>query len=75
MVFLIALGVVVVLGFGYYFSCRFWPYGPCFGCVGHGGRNRGSNSRRWGTCKRCRGTGRRIRLGARLWHTVERSKW
>ena len=71
MVYLIALGTVIALIGGYYLSCRWWPYGPCLGCIGHPGRNHGSNSRRWGNCKRCKGTGKRIRLGARIWHTIK----
>lgn len=61
-------GFLAVLagGTGYYFSCRWWPFGPCFRCVGHPGKNRGSNKRRWGTCRRCGGSGKRTRWGARL---------
>lgn len=74
MVFLIAPAGGIALAAGYYFSCKWWPYGPCLGCIGHPGRNRGSNARRWGTCKRCKGTGKRIRLGARIWHTVKEGR-
>lgn len=71
MVYLIALLAIIVLAVGYYLSCRWWPYGPCLGCIGHQGRNRGSNSRRFGTCKRCKGSGKRIRIGARIWKTIK----
>lgn len=44
-----------------------WPFCPCGRCGGSG-KNTGSNGKRWGTCRRCKGTGRRLRLGARLMH-------
>ncbi len=59
-------GVGAAVLAGYLIACSIWPYGPCFGCTGHRGRNRGSNSRRWGRCKRCKGSGERIRWGYRL---------
>jgi hypothetical protein len=60
------LGIGTVLLVLYLLGCAIWPYGPCFGCIGHPGKNRGSNGRRWGRCKRCRGSGERIRWGYRL---------
>jgi hypothetical protein len=42
------------------------PYGPCLGCIGPPGKKRGSNARRWGRCRRCKGTGERTRWGYRL---------
>ena len=61
---------VVIVGLAafvlYLIGCRIWPYGPCLSCLGHRGKSRGSNSRRWGRCKRCKGSGERIRWGYRL---------
>lgn len=68
MVFLIILAIVALLG--YYVSLRRWPERKCRRCAG-GGRNAGSNGRRFGRCKRCGGSGRELRLGARL---LERRK-
>lgn len=67
---LAAIAALVLAGTAYYWACKWWPYGPCFRCLGHPGRNRGSNARRWGRCKRCGGTGQRIRWGARVLHTI-----
>jgi hypothetical protein len=44
-----------------------WPYKPCSSCKTTG-RNRGSNKKRHGDCKRCGGTRRVQRPGARLVH-------
>jgi len=60
------LGALAVAGTGYWWASKVWPYGPCFRCIGHPGRNRGSNARRWGKCRRCGGTGQRVRWGARV---------
>jgi DnaJ-class molecular chaperone len=49
----------------YYVSLRRWPEKKCRRCRG-GGRNKGSNAKRFGRCKRCSGSGRELRLGARL---------
>ncbi len=46
-------------------ACWLWPLTRCRACQGSR-RNRGSNSRRWGRCRRCGGTGERVRIGARL---------
>lgn len=46
-----------------------WPYKPCSSCKASG-RNKGSNSRRHGDCKRCRGTRRVQRPGAAAVHRV-----
>lgn len=61
--FLIGVAIAVVNTASLYF----WPYGPCLSCKGSG-RNKGSNRKRFGTCKWCGGTGRRQRPGARLVH-------
>ncbi|HEY6276038.1 MAG TPA: hypothetical protein VIX86_06870, partial [Streptosporangiaceae bacterium] len=45
-------------------SVALWPYARCAGCNGTG-RTWGSSSRRWGMCRRCAGTGRRLRWAAR----------
>jgi DnaJ-class molecular chaperone len=60
----ILIGAVIVAA-GYYVSLRIWPYRPCKRCSG-GGRNAGSNRKRFGTCGRCGGSGRALRLGARM---------
>lgn len=48
-------------------SLYVWPFGPCGKCRG-GGRNAGSNSKRFGDCSRCGGSGRRQRFGSAFVH-------
>ena len=44
-----------------------YPMGPCGKCQGRG-TNRGSNSRRWGACPRCKGAKQVKRFGATAVH-------
>jgi hypothetical protein len=63
---LVLLAVLVAAGRWGWHAWRH-PYGPCWSCRGSG-RNRGSTGKRHGQCKRCGGTGRRLRTGARPLH-------
>lgn len=74
MLYVIGFAGACLLGTGYYFSCRWWPYGPCLACLGHPGRNPGSNGRRWGRCRRCKGAGKRIRFGARVFRSIREGR-
>ena len=73
LVYLIVAAGALLAAAGWYVSLLLWPIGPCWRCTsdrrsaarGGKGRNRGSNSRRWGRCRKCGGTGTRIRFGAR----------
>ena len=58
------LGLLIAAGL-YLLGCLVWPYGKCLACLGSR-RNPGSNSRRHGRCKLCRGSGERLRVGTRL---------
>jgi hypothetical protein len=48
-------------------SLYLWPFRPCLRCGGSG-RNKGSTRRRFGECRRCKGTGRLRRIGAKTIH-------
>ena len=65
------MGELILLGLGaigaYAGSLYLWPYRPCMRCGGSG-RNKGSNSKRFGECRRCGGSGRRRRIGAKTIH-------
>ena len=56
---------VLICGAGYLASLKIWPETSCGRCHGSG-RNAGSNSKRFGKCKRCTGTGKKPRLGTRM---------
>jgi hypothetical protein len=60
------LGLALIAFAVYVASCIPWPYGPCLACRGNRGRSPGSNSRRHGRCRVCKGTGERLRAGTRL---------
>lgn len=64
---LAATATAVVLAAGYMLACWIWPFASCFGCSGDGKR-RSPTGRSWRRCKRCRGTGERLRVGRRLWN-------
>jgi len=63
--------VIAIAGGSWLVSLRLWPYTFCRRCRG-GGRNSGSNSRRHGRCKKCKGKPERLRPGARL---VRSRRW
>lgn len=62
---LIVLLAVAVTAVCYYVSLKIWPFTACDRCEGRG-RNSGSTRSRWGYCRKCGGSGRRQRLGVRL---------
>lgn len=48
--------------------CVHYPYEPCPRCKGGGRKTQPGNSKRWRDCRKCGGTGRRLRLGRRLFN-------
>jgi hypothetical protein len=59
--------VLVIAGVLYLVSLWRWPLRPCPRCGGRG-VNPGSNSRRYGRCRRCKGTKQVRRIGAAAVH-------
>jgi hypothetical protein len=55
-----ALAVVLV-------RTRFWPNGRCPACQGRKGRGIGSTDQAFNRCRRCGGSGERIRPLAYIW--------
>lgn len=64
----LAAGAVVVAVA--WWVLRLWrhPMGPCWGCRGNPRRNVGSDEAQWGRCALCKGSGERVRFGARWVH-------
>ena len=60
----IAIVVLVLLG-AYVAACVWWPWTSCGWC--DGGKRRSPTGKAWRDCPRCAGTGRKVRLGRRLW--------
>lgn len=52
---------------GYIIACTIWPFSACFGCDGDG-KKRSPSGKAWRTCRRCKGTGARLRIGRRAWN-------
>jgi hypothetical protein len=62
----LALAATVLLA-GYLLACWLWPFSSCLVCGGNGKR-RSPSGRAWRNCRRCRGTGTRLRVGRHLWN-------
>jgi hypothetical protein len=62
---LLLIGLLAVLG--YVGSLYIWPYRPCTRCKGTG-KNKGSNKKRFGQCRRCKGEKSLRRIGAKTVH-------
>lgn len=64
-VILIVIAAVIVAGV--LVRLRFWPYGPCPACRGRRGRGRWSRPAAYNRCRRCGGSGERIRPVSRIY--------
>lgn len=53
-------------GAWYVFACWWWPFAACGKCEGVG-KFRSPSGRAWRKCRRCKGSGERVRVGRRLW--------
>jgi len=63
---LIALTLTAALGAAWWrLDLRWHPYARCRWCQGRRGRNPGSTGGRWGNCRRCGGSGERLRWTAK----------
>jgi len=60
------LALALVWGVGYLLACWWWPYRPHGRCGGTG-KLRPPLGRAFRSCPSCRGTGRVLRVGRRLW--------
>ena len=58
--------VALVVAVGYVIACALWPFAACHGCSGSG-KSRSPSGKAWRPCRRCKGTGARVRVGRRLW--------
>jgi hypothetical protein len=63
-------GWVIVAGaalvVGYAVHCWWLPFAACWKCDG-AGRFRSASGRSWRRCRRCKGSGERVRFGRRVW--------
>ena len=64
---MILLGVTVCYALG----CWLWPFTSCHRCGGDGKRRSPfGGGKTFGLCRRCDGTGRRVRIGRRIWNWI-----
>lgn len=63
----------LVAGGGYWVACLLWPFAACRRCHGDG-KSRSPSGRSWRLCKRCDGTGRRLRLGRHVINYLRSSR-
>lgn len=56
----------------YLVGCRWWPVTACRRCDGSG-KVRSPNGRNWRPCKRCSGSGGRLRIGRRVMNGLSRN--
>jgi hypothetical protein len=68
---LIATAVGLVLAARYVIHCAWWPWAPCRRC-GRSGVRWAPSGKAFRQCRRCKGSGRRVRLGRRLWDWYQR---
>ncbi len=67
-----AILVALLMLLAWLVSLYVYPFTGCGRCHGTG-LNKGSNGKRFGTCKRCGGSRRRQRIGSRALHRWVRS--
>jgi DnaJ-class molecular chaperone len=64
--------LALLASLGYAVACTVWPYTRCPRCAGSGKR-RSPSGKAWRPCRSCSGTGRRVRLGRRIYETLNGS--
>jgi len=62
-----AAGAAAVLM--YALTCWLWPFSACLRCHGDK-RTRSPSGRSWRRCRRCKGTGQRLRVGRRVMNAM-----
>lgn len=65
----VLVGLLAAALLAYAASCAWWPFGKCGKCKGNGRLAR-SDGKVFRLCPRCGATGRRLRIGRRLWNAI-----
>lgn len=65
---MIAWAVLAGVGGGLAYAGHCWlrPFAACLKCGGDG-KFRSKSGRSWRRCRRCKGSGERVRVGRRVW--------
>lgn len=62
--------VVIVMAALWVIACAVWPFEPCPHC--EGGKKRSPTGKKWRNCRWCKGAGKRVRFGRRLWTALHK---
>jgi len=63
----------LVAGAVYWVACLLWPFASCVKCNGDG-KTRSPSGKAWRECRRCGGTGRRLRWGRHVINYLRESR-
>lgn len=70
----IVAATLLGLAVAYYVECAVFPWGKCSRCEGTPGRKVSPDGVHWRPCRRCKGTGKRLRVGRRVWNFIQRRR-
>lgn len=62
----LAATATVLAATAYGLSCWLFPFAACRRC--DSGKQRSPSGRAWRTCRRCKGSGARLRIGRQAWN-------
>lgn len=66
--YVIVMTVVIVAV--YAISCWWWPFTTCWKCEGVGSKFARRDGKVWRDCRRCKGSGKRLRVGRLVWNAA-----
>lgn len=73
----VVVAVTVLTGLvaaaAYWVACLLWPFTACLKCDGDG-KTRSPSGKTWRPCRRCDGTGRRLRVGRHVINYLRESR-
>jgi hypothetical protein len=71
---LVPLASLALAGYAAYYlaACSLFPFGACRRCKGAGKLRNPLSKRMFRLCPRCEGTGRRVRVGRRIFEYLRR---
>lgn len=67
-----AIGLTLLVLAVYAASCAVWPFADCWCCRGRGHHRPKGNRKLSRPCRWCRASGKRLRIGRRVWNRARR---